>query len=244
MKQCCLIARFIAGWLCAFRLESAKASRFRTSAQKPKLELGFSGFTKNLTASLTAEVNSSAVKFKVPERLRQNLTAEVVAAVNKQLGEQLKPLKQSIAKTWVQMQEGSRDKYANAVKNGFEPLFANAAASITLHVGIGIRRAADLISEQPEKKDAELLAETLKVVEDDLFQQHCHTSEKKGKKEQFCISSPVTGFYGRLHDAEELVGMSLKFEPGGLVFVQVDHNHKTKTGNMKATHPVLQAAKK
>jgi hypothetical protein len=222
MKQTLLVV----AWICTADSVHV-ASSLRAATQKPKLELGFTGFNKNLTLMLSQEVNNSAAKFKVPERLRPNLTAEIVTAVEKGLGDQLKPLKQSIAKTWVQLKDASRDHYADAVKSGFEPLFMTAAKSITLHAGIGVQRAANFINENPGKKDAELLAESLKVVEDDLFSEHCHLNDKK---EKYCIPSPIKGFETRLHDAEGLVGMSIKFESGGMVFIQKEQkdsvNHK------------------
>jgi len=187
---------------------------------------------------LTQEVNK---KFTGPERLRQNLTAEVVAGIQKALGDQLKPLKLEIAKTWMQMQADSRDKYANAVKSSFEEVFKNAGASITLHAGIATDRAVELIKDNPKKTDTELLAESVKVVEEDLFAEHCHVNNKK---EKYCIPSPVAGFKTRLNDAQALVGMSLKFE-NGFVFIQKDNDHNKKGihSNQKKQE-VLQAAKK
>lgn len=221
--------------LCLF-LPSAAAVRFRSNVAKPKLDVGFSNFSKNISMSVASAVDKAAVQWDWPSNIRSNFSTEVVAMVAQRLGDELKPLKQEIGKTWVLFKtEEDRDRYAEELRHSFFPAFGRSEEQLTSHVDLAVRHAARIAKEGGKQPDSKLLAQGVKSVEEALFNQRCFKNPKFNRTDprhnqtETCIRSPSAGMMNNLRDAEQLVSMGLKMEKGVMMFVQ-----KKETNTRKA----------
>jgi len=208
--------------LCAL----GSAARFRSLG--PKLDVGFGAFSTNCSALVVSELKTAEDKHGWPaEKLRANFSEAVVAAVQHHLAEDLKPLKQEIAHTWVLFKTpDDRDKYANELRSNFMGTFARAGDMLASHINLAIMHAARVAKTSHTTNETQMLAEGLKTVEESMFDKHCFKNLRYNKTDarhnhtETCIQSTMDGIKGKLKDAIGFVGMSLKFEAGVMSFVQ------------------------
>jgi hypothetical protein len=194
----------------------------------PKLDVGFSTFSSNCSQIVASELNKTCSKYDWPAaKFRTNFSNQVVAAVQLHLKEDLKPLKQDIAHTWVLFKTpDDRNKYADELRSQFQGTFSRAGEMLASHLNIAIMHAARVAKISHSSNETQQLAEGLKDVENSMFQKHCFKNLRYNKTDprhnhtETCIQSPMDSVKGKLKDAIGFVGMSLKFEAGVMSFVQ------------------------
>lgn len=214
---------------CALLLQlCALGSAARLRVDKNKLDVGFSSFASNCSQIVASELNKSTAKYSwPPEKLRTNFSNQVLAAVQLHLAEDLKPLKQDIAKTWMLFKTPEdRDKYADQLRTNFQGTFARAGEQLASHISIAMMHAARVAKISHSSNETQLLADGVKDVENSMFEKHCfknlryNKTDPKHNHTETCIQSAMDGIKGKLKDAIGFVGMSLKFEAGVMSFVQ------------------------
>jgi len=202
------------------------AARLRSAA--PKLDVGFSAFEKNSSELVAAALNQTCAKYAWPApSLRANFSQQVLDAVQLHLKNDLKPLKQEIAKTWVLFKtDDDRKRYADELRSSFLSTFARSGELLASHVNIALMHAARIAKVSHDSNQTQLIAQGIQDVEHSLFEKHCfknlrfNQSDPRHNHTETCIQSAMDSVKGKLKDSIGFVGMSLKFEAGVLSFIQ------------------------
>merc|ERR1719476_58582 len=96
----------------------------------------------------------------------------------------LKPLKQSIGKTWMALPKDSqKNEYVAALKNAFLPVFTGSQHTFDSHLELSLKRVESYSKQKAALKPVELLAKSEFSIEDSLLTEHCYeVSAKKSLK--------------------------------------------------------------
>merc|ERR1719330_1419991 len=96
---------------------------------------------------------------------------------------ELKPLKQSIGKTWMVFpQEDQKDKYVEQLRSSFQPLFADMVKSFGKHANTSLGRFSAATPSEHLQEDASR-ALVGSILEDHCYQEHAHTKAAAKKPE-------------------------------------------------------------
>jgi len=219
---------------------AANASAAAPPQQRARLDVGFASFESDASSELAQSIGGVLSGASWSEALRAKVLTNVTAMLHATLQTELKPLKQSIGKTWMVFpQDDEKDKYVEQLRGSFGPLFADMTKSFGKHANTSLRRfSTEAPSEHlPEDASRALVAS---ILEDHCYQEHAHTLaavKKPGNATaaanksaalldassppgQFCIPSMVQSLVKRLNDSEGLIGMTMKFEARALAMVQ------------------------
>jgi len=204
---------------------------------RAKLDVGFSDFEKNLTASVNASIQKVAKEGNWSNSIRDRLMANATQELSLGLAAVLKPVKQTIGKTWMALpQDDQKDQYVMQIKNAFSSVLDGSTSNIERHLQIALHRMNGYKQELTAKEQDDMLASTEASVASGLVGEHCYDElPKKGSKvklastnqtapHKFCIPSTVESLAHRLNDTEGLIGMSMKFEAGALSLTQKEKN--------------------
>jgi len=217
------------------------AANVSTSAEKgpvqhKKLDVGFQDFEKNLTEEVSAKLLRTATGTAWNSDMRAKFAKNVTDALKETFRVILKPVKQSIGKTWMALpKDEQKDEYVETLKKSFESVFQKSLQSVDSHLDLTLKRV-QTYSESKTLSASELLEKSEVSVGDSLITEHCYevdakksmkpmnktgnASEIQADKKKFCIQSVIGALAHRLNDTQGLISMSMRFESGAMSLAQ------------------------
>jgi hypothetical protein len=216
--------------------KAAKPAAAQPAQPRAKLDVGFSDFEKNLTADIGQKMLRTASGTAWTSDMRAEFEKNVTDALRESMKVILKPLKQSIGKTWMALpQDSQKNEYVAALKSAFLPVFTGSQKTFEGHLELSLKRVKSY-SDQKALKPAELLAKSEFSIEDSLLAEHCYevgakkslksmnkpanASEVLADKKKFCIQSVLGALAHRLNDTQGLISMSMRFDAGAMSLAQ------------------------
>lgn len=224
---------------------AAKEAASKPAAQKrQKLDVGFSDFEKNLTEEVGTQLLRAANGTAWNDDMRDKFTKNVSEAMRESLKVILKPVKQSIGKTWMALpQDAQKNEYVETLKNSFLPVFARSMETVNSHLELSLKRV-ESYSHEKTLSATQLLEKSEFSVGDSLLTEHCYEVGKKkslktlkkpanasevlADKKKFCIQSVIGALAHRLNDTQGLISMSMRFEAGAMSLAQKKHKAPRK----------------
>jgi hypothetical protein len=204
--------------------------------QHKKLDVGFSAFEENLTTQVSTKLLRAATGTAWNDDLRGKFTKNVTDSVKESFKVLMKPLKQSIGKTWMALpQDEQKDQYVDALKKSFENVFENSMKTVESHLDLSLKRVTGYSSDKTDAMSpSELLEKSELSVADSLITDHCYestlhssaksnTSNATAEKKKFCINSVLGALAHRLNDTQGLISMSMRFDAGAMSALQKGH---------------------
>lgn len=223
---------------------SSKAAA-ATPGQHAKLDVGFADFEKAAVDSVTQKLMRTASGTAWSSDMRAQFEKNVTEAMKETMKSIMKPVKTSIAKTWMALpQDSQKDEYVATLKKSFGPVFDSSMHTITSHLEMSLKRI-ETYSSQKKVSGEELVKRSESAVEDSLLNDHCYevdakhlkstksnstnsTDGKAAEKKKFCIQSVIGALAHRLNDTQSLISMSMRFEAGAMTLVQKQKKEKGK----------------
>lgn len=215
-----------------------------------KLDFGFQDFEKNLTEEISLKLLKSASGTAWNDDMRTKFSKDVIDALKESLKVTLKPVKQSIGKTWMALpQDAQKDEYVTSLKSSFESVFAKSMETVDSHLEISLKRI-EALSKEKSSNSTELLNKAQFTVKDSMLTEHCYevgakknlkltkkanASEVQADKKKFCIQSVIGALAHRLNDTQGLISMSMRFEAGAMSALQKKTKDATVTHQLKYT---------
>jgi|Transcript_39025 hypothetical protein len=215
-----------------------------TSQGHAKLDVGFSEFEKTAVEEVGQKLLRTATGTAWSNDMRAQFEKNVTDAMKETMKSIMKPLKTSIAKTWMALpQDSQKDEYVATLKKSFGPVFESSMHTITSHLDMSLKRIETYSSQKKEFTAEALLKKSETTIADSLLNDHCYevdakhlksssnSSDAKAEKKQFCIQSVIGALAHRLNDTQSLISMSMRFEAGAMSLAQ-----KQKKQNGKMTY--------
>jgi len=216
---------------------NASSTEKAAPVQHKKLDVGFSDFEKNLTEEISAKLLRSASGTAWNDDMKAQFAKNVTDALHESLKVILKPVKQSIGKTWMALPKDSqKDEYVESLKSSFVPVFENSMKTINSHLDMSLKRVEAYSQEKTPLAPTELLEKSEHSVADSLITEHCYevsakknlksmkkpanSSEVLADKKKFCIQSVIGALAHRLNDTQGLISMSMRFDAGAMSLAQ------------------------
>jgi len=201
-----------------------------------KLDVGFADFEKNLTEEISKKLLQSASGPAWNDEMRGEFTKNVTSALKESLKVILKPVKQSIGKTWMALpKDEQKDEYVTTLKQSFVDVFAKSQKAIDSHLELSLKRVEDL-KEKTDFNKTQILQKAEFSIADSLMTEHCYEvdakkslksmktpankTEVQADKKKFCIQSVIGALAHRLNDTQGLISMSMRFESGAMSLAQ------------------------
>jgi len=213
-------------------------------ATRARLDVGFGDFEKNLTAEVSTALLKTASGTAWSKDMRAELEKNITESLKTSLKDVLKPVKQSIGKTWMALpQDEQKNEYVSQLKNSFMSVFDSSMKTVESHLRLSLKRVETLSSSATKKMDEkQLLEKSEYTLLDSLVLEHCYERDAKkslksvqkpqagntskaavsapAEKTQFCIQSVLGGLVKRLNDTQSLISMSMRFESGAMSLAQ------------------------
>jgi hypothetical protein len=175
--------------------------------QHQKLDVGFQDFEKSLTDAISAKLLQTATGTAWNDDMRAKLTKNVTDVLKGNMKEILKPVKQSIGKTWMALpQDEQKDEYVNTLKKSFHSVFENSEKTVLSHLDLSLKRL-DGYTKDKSLSQSQLLEKSEFSVDDSLTTEHCYDvlakksskdmkapankTEVPAEKKKFCIQSVI-----------------------------------------------------
>jgi len=204
------------------------------SAPRAKVDLGFTGFERDLAQKVEEGVRNSTEDAQWTAELRQRLMDNITGSLNATLSLKLKSVKQSIGQTWMGLPDpDQQDEYVSQLRSAFAPILASATGKIMSHFGFGVKRVQAYGKSRLKTSPEVLVAKSEKTLLDTLVEERCynddsflqvppatHTAAAK-KAAKFCIPPQLFTVAGNLNDTQGLISMGFKFEAHALSMVQI-----------------------
>jgi len=231
------IAKALAVNASAAEAPKAAATASAGPVQHKKLDVGFQDFEKNLTQGVSKKLLQSASGTAWNDDMRSKFTKDVSDSIRESLKVILKPVKQSIGKTWMALpKDEQKDEYVETLKNSFVPVFAKSMETVDSHLELSLKRVEEIGKEKAKMNSTEILKKAEFSIEDSLLTEHCYeidakksmktmkkpanASELHADKKKFCIQSVIGALAHRLNDTQGLISMSMRFEAGAMSALQ------------------------
>jgi len=196
-----------------------------------KLDVGFGDFEHKLTAQVDGQLRNFTASLALTAAALKNLETNVTQNLSASLKDLSKPLKQSIAKTWVALpQDDQKDAYVGQLRSGFESVFASYLETCQRHLELSLHHLT-LTPGWGEKLQGDVVASRIQTaVVESLMGDHCYKDgPRKAKKaalaqidEAFCIQSVLGGMIHRLNDTSGLISMTMRFESNAMAMMQTE----------------------
>jgi hypothetical protein len=228
---------------------SAKASSQNSSTAPQghaKLDVGFADFEKTAVEEVGQKLLKTATGTAWSSDMRSQFEKNITDAMKETMKSIMKPLKTSIAKTWMALpQDSQKDEYVATLKKSFAGVFDSSMHTITSHLELSLKRIETYSSQNKFTAD-ELLKKSESTVEDSLLNDHCYevdakhikglqksnstsnSTDAKDEMKKFCIQSVIGALAHRLNDTQSLISMSMRFEAGAMTLVQKAKKEKGK----------------
>lgn len=223
-----------------------KLSNASSVSHRAKLDIGLTDYEHNLTQALVATVRNITPSPSWTEQMRQRLIVNVSGNISATLNARLKPLKQSVGKTWMVLPEDiQKDAYVAQIRSSFGPVLTDSLSTATRKFEIAGRRVQAYNSQRVPLSPDDLLARSEDELASSITSERCYgdalaqiaeedpsvvknsqsnaTSPKmKSKFKRFCMASVVSKFVSRLNDSQNLISMTMRFEAQALDFAQTN----------------------
>jgi len=218
--------------------------------KRARLDVGFGDFEKDVVAEVSRCVHGQLKSSEWTEAVRSKLVANVGSMLHAAFAEELKPMKQSIGKTWMALPEDQqKDGFVEQLKSSFADTFSTTVQRVGQHANTSLARLATVTSGK-KATEAQLLVDGVNALNSSLLADHCYDEPKgfaakqaaKQKKEaeaakkkmaalqldeleadpagQFCVKSLLHGFVHRLDDSQNLISMTMRFDARAMAMVQ------------------------
>lgn len=194
-----------------------------------KLDVGFGDFEHQLTASVEAELRNFTANLALAAADQEKLETAVTRNLSSSIKDLSKPLKQSIAKTWVALpQDDEKDAYVGQLRSGFEGVFKSYLDTCQRHLSLSLHHLTLTSGWGTNVKGEVLVSRIQTTFFQSLMGDHCYQDvPRKAKKaalvqtdEAFCIQSVLGGMMHRLNDTSGLISMTIRFESNAMALVQ------------------------
>jgi len=194
-----------------------------------KLDVGFGDFEHNLTAMVDVQLKNFIANLALTAATQKNLEEVVTRNLSAKIKDLSKPLKQSIAKTWVALpQDDQKDAYVGQLRSGFQSVFESCLDTCQRHLSLSLHHLT-LFPGWGKKLQGDVVFSRIQTaVVESLIGDHCYQDgPRKAKKaslvqinEAFCIQSVLGGMIHRLNDTSSLISMTMRFESNAMGLVQ------------------------
>jgi len=202
----------------------AATSNSTQPTQRAKLDVGFAGFTSQVLAKLTGELQNATQGQAWTKEMREKLEANVSETLKTGISLAFKPIKQSIGKTWMALPEDEqKNQLVAQLKQAFTSVFASGLETFDSHVSLGLMRMKNMHG----LDNVTLVSKSADFITQSVLEEHCYQSlALKAKANaskasnastaptKFCIQSVLAGLAHRLNDSQSLYSMSMRFESG------------------------------
>jgi len=194
-----------------------------------KLDVGFGDFEHNLTAQVDAQLRNFTANLVFTAAAQKNLESVVNHNLSASINDLSKPLKQSIAKTWVALpQDDQKDTYVGQLRSGFESIFESYLDTCQRHLSLSLHHLTLIPGWGKKLQGDAVLSRIQNTVAESFTGDHCYQDgPRKAKKaalaqtdEAFCIQSVLGGMIHRLNDTSGLISMTMRFESNAMGLVQ------------------------
>lgn len=126
--------------------------------QKVTLDVGISGFIAQVTEALTNLTRQHEPK---DEQVRARFEKELADKINATISNATLPIKQMVAKNWVDLKPDKRDKYAELVHMKFLDLYNTSFHNFKSHMNIRFQKEEDFTApEEKIQKDLDYIVKT------------------------------------------------------------------------------------
>jgi len=194
-----------------------------------KLDVGFGDFEHNLTAEVNAQLKNFTANLALKAEVQKTLQEAVDRNLSASIKDLSKPLKQSIAKTWVALpQDDQKDAYVGQLRSGFQSIFESYLSTCQRHLSMSLHHLTLTPGWGKKLQGDEVLSRIQTSAAESLMGDHCYKDgPRKAKKaafvqidEAFCIQSVLSGMIHRLNDTSSLISMTMRFESNAMGLVQ------------------------
>jgi len=194
---------------------------------RARLDVGFMGFQKNLTDMLNMLIHTTENDTNWTHNFRNSLATDLTVAVSQGLQEQLKPLKQSIGKTWMALpKDEQKNEYVQQLQAGFFPIFERCLETVDSHLKLSLHHLASASKLGSNSNMTKFLEKSEADISSGLLIDHCYDDSRmkshKGENasHKFCINSAISGLVHRLNDTLGLVSMTMRYDSGAMSLAQ------------------------
>jgi len=215
-------------------------------AHRARLDVGFGTFEKDAANEVARSINANLRSADWNDALRARLIANVSALLHDTLATELKPLKQSIGKTWMALpEEHQKDDYVEQLRSSFASMFETTVERVGGHANVSLGRVATTTTAKKVTQE-ELVKSALQSLNGSLFADHCYDEPAKklanktvAQKNvtalsqsdatppgQFCVKSLLHSFVHRLDDSVNLVSMTMRFDARAMAMMQQGKREK------------------
>jgi len=151
-------------------------------AKRARLDVGFAAFEKDVMGEVSRSIDAHLTSAGWDAALRTQLANGTAALLHGALAVELKPMKQSIAKTWMALpEEKQKDDYVEQLRSSFSSMFTSTLDRVGSHANVSLGRL--VTAEKAKKLDrAELLKRGLTALNSSLLADHCYDEAKSLKK--------------------------------------------------------------
>jgi len=194
-----------------------------------KLDVGFGDFEHNLTAQVDAQLRNFTANLAMTPAAQKSLECAVTRNLSASIKDLSRPLKQSIAKTWVALpQDDQKDTYVGQLRSGFESIFESYLDTCLRHLSLSLHHLTLFPGWEKKLQGDAVLLRIQNTVAESFMGDHCYQeAPRKAKKaalvqtdEAFCIQSVLGGMIHRLNDTSGLIRMSMRFESNAMGLIQ------------------------
>jgi len=196
-----------------------------------KLDVGFGDFEHNLTEQVDAQLSNFTANLALTAAAQKTLEGAVTRNLSATIKNLSRPLKQSIAKTWVALpQDDQKDTYVGQLRSGFESIFESYLERGQQHLSLSHHHLTLIPGWGKRLQGDAVLLPIQNTVAESFIGDHCYQDvPRKAKKaalaqtdEAFCMQSVLSAMIHRLNDTSGLISMTMRFESNAMGLVQKD----------------------
>lgn len=224
---------------------AAHATNSSAPGHRAKLDVGFTAFEKDINQTVESGVKAALKNEQWTTELQEKLIENITSTMCEKFRAGLKPIKQSIGKTWMALPEDQQDDYVNRIKESFASDWSGGKSTLFSHFTIGLRRVDDYSKLENKLSPEKLLKSSESTLLDSLVNPRCYGGDddsllqimgqavptttrapKNHKLKRFCMDPAITTVIKRFNDTEGLNSMSFRFEANALSLVQTGANRR------------------
>jgi hypothetical protein len=200
------------------------------SSHHARLDVGFLSFEKRMLESVKMNLDKATAGAPWTKQVRTACMENATNSLSQGLKSQLRPLKQSIGKTWMALpEEEERNAYVKQLSAAYASDFKDSLETIESHLQRSFHHLGLRLKGKVKASADELLSRCEDSISGNLMSERCydinggqHPKTTKTalsflqsnsiSRQKFCMPSVFEALAHRLKDVQGLIGMTMQFE--------------------------------